>query len=291
MHFLPPGRFSKPLTRRSAIALDPDVEGPEDTPTLTRNAQPALMACGIAVLRVLETESGRKIDELADAVAGHSLGEYAALCAAGALDLDETSRLLRLRGESMQAAVPVGEGAMAAVLGVDLEQATALAEKAADGEVCDIANDNADGQIVLSGHASAIDRVVELASEFGAKRALKLPVSAPFHCSLMAPAADVMGEALAKSKLRAPIVPLIANVTAEPTSDRDAIRQQLVEQVTGRVRWRESVTAMAELGLSELVELGTGKVLTGLTKRINKSLTATAINGPSDVEAFLATLG
>lgn len=266
-------------------------EGPEDQLTLTRNAQPALMATSIAVLRVLEAESGKSVAELCDAVAGHSLGEYSALCAAGALDLDITARLLRLRGESMQKAVPVGQGAMAALIGVNLETAQKIADEAAQGDVCDIANDNADGQIVLSGAAAAIDRVVEIAPGYGAKRALRLPVSAPFHCKMMAPAADAMADALAETDLRGPVVPLIANVTAEPTSDRDVIRRQLVEQVTGRVRWRETVASMAGLGLTSIVEIGSGKVLTGLARRIDKSLDAGTINGPADVAAFLETLG
>ncbi len=266
-------------------------EGPEDELTLTRNAQPALMAVSIAVLRVLKSESGKSIAQLCDAVAGHSLGEYSALCAANALDLDVTARLLRLRGDSMQQAVPVGQGAMAALIGVDLETAQAIADQASQGEVCDVANDNADGQIVLSGASAAIDRVVEIAPGLGAKRALRLTVSAPFHCKMMAPAADVMADALSAVDLRAPNVPLFANVTAKPTSDRDVIRRQLVEQVTGRVRWRESVLEMSAQGLTSVTEIGSGKVLTGLARRIDKSLQAGAINGPADVDAFLATLG
>jgi [acyl-carrier-protein] S-malonyltransferase len=266
-------------------------EGPEDELTLTRNAQPALMAVSIAVLRVLKSESGKSIAQLCDAVAGHSLGEYSALCAANALDLDVTARLLRLRGDSMQQAVPVGEGAMAALIGVDLETAQAIADQASQGDVCDVANDNADGQIVLSGASAAIDRVVEIAPGLGAKRALRLTVSAPFHCKMMAPAADAMADALSTVDLRAPNVPLFANVTAKPTSDRDVIRRQLVEQVTGRVRWRESVLEMSAQGLTSVTEIGSGKVLTGLARRIDKSLQAVAINGPADVDAFLAALG
>lgn len=266
-------------------------EGPEDELTLTRNAQPALMAVSIAVLRVLKSESGKSIEQLCDAVAGHSLGEYSALCAANALDLDVTARLLRLRGDSMQQAVPVGEGAMAALIGVDLETAQAIADQASQGDVCDVANDNADGQIVLSGASGAIDRVVEIAPGLGAKRALRLTVSAPFHCKMMAPAADAMADALSTVDLRAPNVPLFANVTATPTSDRDVIRRQLVEQVTGRVRWRESVLEMSAQGLTSVIEIGSGKVLTGLARRIDKSLQAGAINGPADVDAFLAALG
>lgn len=265
-------------------------EGPEDELTLTRNAQPALMATSIAVLRAIQAESGKAIHALCDAVAGHSLGEYSALCAAGAIDLDVTARLLRLRGESMQRAVPVGEGAMAALIGVDLETAQTIAEAASDGDVCDVANDNADGQIVLSGAAAAIARVVEIAPGMGARRALPLSVSAPFHCKLMAPAADAMGDALATTDLRAPEVPLFANVTAAPTADRDVIRRQLVEQVTGRVRWRETVEGMAAAGLTSVAEVGSGKVLTGLVRRIDRSLQALAINGPADVAAFLEAL-
>lgn len=265
-------------------------EGPEDALTLTRNAQPALMAVSIAVLKVLQAESGKSIADLCDAVAGHSLGEYSALCAAEALDLDVTARLLRLRGDSMQQAVPVGEGAMAALIGVDLATAQSIADQASQGEICDVANDNADGQVVLSGASAAIDRVVEIAPGLGAKRALRLTVSAPFHCKLMAPAADAMADALSSIDLRAPNVPLFANVTAKPTSDRDVIRRQLVEQVTGRVRWRESVLEMSAQGLTSVTEIGSGKVLTGLARRIDKGLHAGAINGPADVDAFLAAL-
>lgn len=269
-------------------------EGPEDKLTLTANAQPALMAVSLAALRAVEAESGKTIAEICDYVAGHSLGEYSALAAAGTLDIAVAARLLRLRGESMQRAVPVGEGAMAALIGADLETAEKIAAAArpgADGDqVCDIANDNGGGQIVLSGHADAIERVLTLAGEHGVRRAVKLPVSAPFHCSLMAPAADVMADALAGTDLRAPLVPLIANVTAAPTGDRDDIRRQLVEQVTGRVRWRETVESFAGLGVTSVAELGAGKVLSGIVKRVDKSVDAHAINTPADVAGFVAAL-
>lgn len=266
-------------------------EGPEDKLTLTANAQPALMAVSLAAVRVLEAESGRSIGGLCDLVAGHSLGEYSALAAAGTFDVATAARLLRLRGDAMQKAVPVGVGAMAALIGVELDAARALAEAAAEGEVCDIANDNGGGQVVLSGHAAAIDRAVALAPARGIKRAVKLTVSAPFHCALMAPAADAMAAALATVDPRPPVVPLVANVTAAPTSDPDDIRRQLVEQVTGRVRWRESVEGFAGLGIRSVVEIGAGKVLSGLVRRIDKELAASAINGPADVDAFLASLG
>ncbi|MDW3207173.1 MAG: ACP S-malonyltransferase [Alphaproteobacteria bacterium] len=265
-------------------------EGPEGDLTLTENAQPALMAVSLAVVRVLESEGGRTLGDMADCVAGHSLGEYSALAASRALELADTARLLKLRGQAMQAAVPVGEGAMAALLGLDLEQAEAVAAEAAQGEICAAANDNAPGQVVISGAASAVERALEIAKEKGAKRAVLLPVSAPFHCELMAPAADKMGRALAETIIQPPAVPLIANVTAARTVDPDAIRRQLVEQVCGRVRWRESVLAMKELGIDTLVEVGSGKVLSGLAKRIDRDLSGVAINGPADVEAFLSSL-
>lgn len=269
-------------------------QGPEDQLTLTANAQPALMAVSLAAMRAIEAESGKTIDELCDYVAGHSLGEYSALAAAGTLDVATAARLLRLRGQSMQKAVPVGEGAMAALIGADLETAEKIAEAAragSDGDlVCDIANDNGGGQVVLSGHAAAIDRVLELAADHGVRRAVKLPVSAPFHCSLMAPAADAMAEALAATDLRAPLVPVIANVSAKPTDDRDVVRRQLVEQVTGRVRWRETVEGLGALGVTTVAEIGSGKVLSGLVKRIDKSVEAHAINTPADVAGFVAAL-
>lgn len=268
--------------------------GPEETLTLTANAQPALMAVSLAAIRAIEAESGKTIDSLCDYVAGHSLGEYSALAAAGTLDIATAARLLRLRGQSMQKAVPVGEGAMAALIGADLETAEAIANAARPGPegdgICDIANDNGGGQVVLSGHAAAIDRVLALAADHGVRRAVKLPVSAPFHCSLMAPAADAMAEALAATDLRAPLVQVIANVSATPTDDRDVIRRQLVEQVTGRVRWRETVEGLSGLGVSSVAEIGAGKVLSGLVKRIDKSIDAHAINTPADVAGFVAAL-
>lgn len=264
--------------------------GPEDELTLTENAQPALMAVSMAVMRVLESEGGFDIAASASCVAGHSLGEYSALAAAGAIGLADTARLLKTRGQAMQQAVPVGEGAMAALLGLDLEDATAVAAQAAEGDVCTPANDNAAGQVVISGHKAAVERALMIAKEKGAKRAVLLQVSAPFHCPLMQPAADVMAEALAGVTIAPPKVPLYANVTAAPTSDPETIRAQLVEQVTGMVRWRESVAAMAADGVTQLAELGSGKVLTGLVRRIDKSLSGTAVNGPADIETFLASL-
>ncbi|MBO6838236.1 MAG: ACP S-malonyltransferase [Alphaproteobacteria bacterium] len=265
-------------------------EGPDSDLTLTENAQPALMAVSLAVIRVLESEGGKPISDMADCVAGHSLGEYSALAASRALELADTARLLKLRGQAMQAAVPVGEGAMAALLGLDLEQAEAVAAEAAQGEICAAANDNAPGQVVISGAASAVERALVIAKKKGAKRAVLLPVSAPFHCELMAPAADKMGRALAETVIQPPAVPLIANVTAARTVDPDMIRRQLVEQVCGRVRWRESVLVMKDLGIDTLVEVGAGKVLSGLAKRIDRDLSGVAINGPADVETFLASL-
>lgn len=265
-------------------------EGPEETLRLTENAQPALMAVSMAVVRVLEAE-GKAIPDIAEYVAGHSLGEYSALCAAGALDIAETARLLRTRGRAMQRAVPVGEGAMAALLGLDLDAVAEVAQAASQGAVCEIANDNAPGQVVVSGTTAAVERAVELAKAKGAKRALLLPVSAPFHCSLMAPAAVAMEEALAGADIRAPSVPLVANVTASPLSDPNDIRRRLVEQVTGRVRWRESVLWMTgEGGVSELVELGAGKVLTGLARRIAGDAEARAVGAPGEVDELLAAL-
>lgn len=265
-------------------------EGPEDELTLTENAQPALMAVSMAALRVLEREAGFVLAEKAAFVAGHSLGEYSALTAAGALGLSDTARLLKRRGQAMQRAVPVGIGAMAAVLGLSLEDAQAVAEEAAGDEVCTAANDNAPGQVVLSGSRQAIERAIELAKEKGAKRSMLLPVSAPFHCALMAPAAAAMAEALADVEIKAPCIPIVANVTASAVSDPDVIRTLLVEQVTGRVRWRETIEFLAGEGVGELVELGAGKVLTGLAKRINRDLTAVSIQNPDDIEAFISTV-
>jgi len=265
-------------------------EGPDDELRLTENAQPALMAVSMAVMRILAAEGGFSLDGKVDYVAGHSLGEYSALAAAGAFSLGDTARLLKTRGRAMQEAVPVGEGAMAALLGLDLDVAREVAEAAAQGDVCQAANDNAPGQVVVSGHTAAIERALEIAKEKGAKRAVLLPVSAPFHCSLMAPAADVMAEALGNTEINAPAVPLVANVTAESVVDPDTIRRQLVEQVTGAVRWRESVLYMKDKGVDTLVEAGAGKVLSGLARRIDRDLTGQALNGPEDIEAFLKSL-
>jgi [acyl-carrier-protein] S-malonyltransferase len=265
-------------------------EGPDDELRLTENAQPALMAVSMAVMRTLAAEGGFSLDGNADYVAGHSLGEYSALAAAGAFGLGDAARLLKTRGRAMQEAVPVGEGAMAALLGLDLDVAREVAEAAAQGEVCQAANDNAPGQVVVSGHAAAVERALEIAKEKGARRAVLLPVSAPFHCSLMAPAADVMAEALEKTEINAPAVPLVANVTAESVADPDTIRRQLVEQVTGAVRWRESVLYMKDKGVDRLVEAGAGKVLSGLARRIDRELTGVALNGPGDIEEFLKSV-
>jgi len=265
-------------------------EGPESDLTLTENAQPALMAVSLAVVRVIEREGNMALADKAAFVAGHSLGEYSALAAAGALAVDDTARLLKRRGRAMQEAVPVGKGAMAALLGLDLGAARAVAEEAAQGGVCAPANDNADGQVVLSGDAAAVERAVEIAPGKGARRAIMLSVSAPFHCGLMAPAADVMAEALAEVTLRAPRPPLIANVTAEATDEPDNIRILLVEQVTSMVRWRESVLAMRDRGVDTLIELGAGKVLTGLTKRIDRELTGIAAGTPAEIEDLIKTL-
>ena len=265
-------------------------EGPEDELTLTENAQPALMAVSLATVRVLEQEAGIDLAEKAICVAGHSLGEYSALAAIGTLELIDAARLLKRRGQAMQAAVPVGEGAMAALLGLELEAVKEVAAEAAEGQVCAPANDNAPGQIVISGHAEAVERAIALAAERGAKRSIKLPVSAPFHCVLMAPAADVMAEALAEVVLQPPQLPLVANVTAAQVSEPESIRRLLVEQVTAPVRWRESVLAMREAGVSELVELGAGKVLSGLVRRIDRELTASAAGTPDDIEALLKAL-
>jgi [acyl-carrier-protein] S-malonyltransferase len=265
-------------------------EGPEEALRLTENAQPALMASSIAVVRVLEAR-GVRLVEAAAFVAGHSLGEYSALCAAGALTLADTARLLRLRGQAMQQAVPVGQGAMAAILGLDLPTVEAITAEAGQGEVVGVANDNAPGQVVVSGHAAAVGRAIELARQKGAKRALPLPVSAPFHCALMRPAADAMEEALDKVEMKQPVAPLVANVVAAPISDPAEIKRRLVEQVTGMVRWTESVGWLASDGrVTELVELGTGKVLTGLAKRIAPSVSAMAVGAPAEVSAILGEL-
>lgn len=264
-------------------------EGPSDDLTLTENAQPALMAVSMAVIRVLESQ-GFDLKAAGQFVAGHSLGEYSALCAAGALSIGDTARLLKVRGRAMQKAVPVGEGAMAALLGLDLEQAQEIAAAAAQGEVCQAANDNAPGQVVVSGAKAAVERAIALAAEKGAKRSVLLPVSAPFHCALMQPAADAMAEALASVTINAPVIPLVANVTASAVTAPEEIRRLLVEQVTGAVRWRESVLYMKAQGVTTLVECGAGKVLSGLAKRIDKEVAGVAINTPADLDAFLATL-
>lgn len=260
-------------------------EGPEDQLTLTENAQPAIMANAIATLRVLEREFGVKLAETAGCVAGHSLGEYTALCAANAFTLSDTARLLKLRGQAMQEAVPVGEGAMAALLGADIEKASALSDAAAEGQVCDVANDNDPTQVVISGHTEAIERAIALAKEHGIKRGIKLPVSAPFHCSLMQPAADRMEEALAKTPPAGFAVPLYANVTAVKVTDPSEEQRLLVEQVTGRVRWRESVLAMQSDGVAHFVELG-GKVLGPMVGRIAKDVAVTSLVTMEDLEGF-----
>jgi [acyl-carrier-protein] S-malonyltransferase len=262
-------------------------EGPEDTLTLTENAQPALMAVSMAVLRVLERDGHVDLAVSARFVAGHSLGEYSALAAAGAFLLTDAAQLLRVRGRAMQEATPVGVGAMAAILGLDYDAVAELATAAAEGEVCTAANDNAPGQVVVSGHKAAVERAIQLASDKGARRAVMLPVSAPFHCALMAPAADVMAEALSAASIQVPSVPLVANVKAEAVTDPEEIRALLVAQVTGTVRWREGVQWMKGQGVERLVEIGAGKVLSGLAKRIDPDLSGLALNTPDDIEAFL----
>ena len=267
-------------------------EGPEGDLTLTENAQPALMAVSIAVLRVLETEGKFRLADKVNFVAGHSLGEYSALAAAGAFTLADTARLLKLRGQAMQKAVPVGEGAMAALLNFDLERALKVAAQAAEETklVCAVANDNDPSQVVISGAKAAVERGGALALEAGAKRSVMLPVSAPFHCPLMKPAADAMADALGKTDIKMPVVPVIANVTAAPVSDPATIRQLLVDQVTGTVRWRESVQKMKALNVSHVFELGAGKVLSGLVKRIDKEIEAQSVGQPADIDAALKVL-
>ena len=265
-------------------------DGPAETLTLTENAQPALMAVSLATMRVLEAEAGVNLERDAAFVAGHSLGEYSALCAAGAFSLADTARLLRLRGEAMQKAVAPGDGAMAALLGLDAEGAAAAATQAAadTGLVCQVANDNAPGQVVVSGAKAAVERAVAIAKEKGARRAMLLPVSAPFHCALMQPAADAMAAALAAHPPVAPIVPLVANMEAAPISDPALIRESLVRQVTGTVRWRESIAHMASLGVTRFVEVGSGKVLAGLVKRIAEGASVISIGAPADISGFTA---
>ncbi|KAB2855289.1 ACP S-malonyltransferase [Sphingopyxis terrae] len=265
-------------------------EGPDDQLTLTENAQPAIMANAIATLRVLERDGGVTLSGKAAYVAGHSLGEYSALCAAGAFDLATTARLLKTRGQAMQAAVPVGVGAMAALLGADIDTAQKLADAAAEGEVCTVANDNDPSQVVISGHKGAVERAVAMVKDYGIKRGVLLPVSAPFHCPLMQPAADAMAEALGANPPAAPLVPVIANVTASPVSDADTISNLLVEQVTGRVRWRESVGAMEEIGVTQFVEFG-GKVLGPMVKRsASGDVETVSVISMDDIEALLKTL-
>lgn len=263
-------------------------EGPSDELTMTANAQPALMAASLAVVRVLEAEAGLSLGRDAAFVAGHSLGEYSALAAAGSVSIADAARLLRIRGDAMQKAVPAGAGAMAALLGAELELAQEIARDAAQGEVCEAANDNGGGQVVLSGAKAAIDRAIVLAGERGVRRAMLLPVSAPFHCALMQPAAEAMRAALAQVTLQAPVVPVMANVGAAPLSDPDAIRASLVAQVTGTVRWRECVLAMAAAGVTDYVELGSGKVLAGLVKRIAAGVTTLSVGTADDVATYKA---
>jgi len=265
-------------------------EGPDDQLTLTENAQPAIMAHAIAVLRVLEKEGGLNLSGVADCVAGHSLGEYTALCAAGAFSLADTARLLKLRGQAMQAAVPVGVGAMCALLGADLEKAQALADAAAEGQVCQVANDNDPTQVVLSGHREAIERAVALVKDHGIKRGVLLPVSAPFHCDLMKPAADAMAEALGRTPPQAFRVPIYANVTADAVSDPAEEQRLLVEQVCGRVRWRESVLAMRKAGVEQFIELG-GKVLGPMIGRIDGDAQVTSVVTMADIEALAKEIG
>lgn len=261
-------------------------EGPAETLTLTENAQPALMAVSLAVMRVLETEAGVDLARDAQFVAGHSLGEYSALAAAGALSVGDTARLLRIRGRAMQKAVPVGTGAMAALLGLDFEQAVTVAGEAARDQICQAANDNGGGQVVVSGDKAAVERAVEIAKGRGARRAMMLPVSAPFHCALMQPAADVMAAALAAVRVKSPAVPVVANVLAKPVRDPADIVAALVAQVTGTVRWRESIVFMANAGVTRFYEVGAGKVLSGLVKRIAEGASGVSIGTPDDVAAF-----
>jgi len=265
-------------------------EGPESELTLTENAQPALLAASLAVMRVLEAEAGFDIAQGAAYVAGHSLGEYSALAAARALSVTDAARLVKRRGQAMQKAVPVGEGAMAALLGTEIETACEIADAAAQGQICAVANDNGAGQIVVSGHAAAVERAVAIAAGRGARRSIMLPVSAPFHSPLMAPAADIIAEALADTAVDAPAVPLVANVTAKPTEDPEEIKQLLVEQVTHMVRWRETVLLFAENEVEEVVELGAGRVLSGLVRRIDKTLSTVSVGAPADIEALVKRL-
>ena len=269
-------------------------EGPEDQLRLTANAQPALMAISVAIVRVLEKEGNVKLLDMASYVAGHSLGEYSALTAAGALSLADAASLLKLRGTAMQIAVPVGQGAMAALMGPNIEETEEIAatavEEGSEEEVCDVANDNAPGQVVVSGSKAAVERAVEIGAKRGAKRSVMLPVSAPFHCALMQPAADVMEEALATTMILPPCVPIITNVSADEVRNPETIRTNLVMQVTARVRWRESILSLKEKGVDTFVEVGAGKVLSGLVRRIDREILPISVQGPEDIEKFLASL-
>lgn len=261
-------------------------DGPEQDLMMTENTQPALMAVSVAIMRVLDKEYGVRLPDIATYVAGHSLGEYSALCASGALKLSDTARLLRVRGRAMQKAVPFGMGAMAAILGLDAEQARSLSQEASEGEICEAANDNAPGQVVVSGHVGAVKRAIEIAKKLGVKRSVLLPVSAPFHCALMRPAAEAMREALASVELMTPVIPVVANVTAQATDDPEEIRKLLVEQVCGSVRWRESVQFMKGHGINTLVEVGSGRVLSGLAKRIDREMDGMPVGTVAEIEAF-----
>jgi [acyl-carrier-protein] S-malonyltransferase len=265
-------------------------EGPESDLNLTENTQPALMAVSMAVMAVLNRQGGIRLDQCAAFAAGHSLGEYSALTAAGSFDIATAARLLKLRGQAMQKAVPVGMGAMAAILGLDFEDVKAIAAAASNAEICEAANDNSPGQVVVSGHKGAVEAAMALATERGAKRALLLPVSAPFHCALMQPAADAMAEALARADIKAPIVPVVANVTAEAVTDPARIRDLLVRQVTGVVRWRESVIWMKKQGVDEMIEIGAGKVLAGLVKRIEGDVAMSSVGTPEQIDALIEKL-
>ena len=265
-------------------------KGPDEELILTENTQPALLACSIAVLRVLESEGDFKLKDHGKFVAGHSLGEYSALCAAGTFSLSDAVKLVKIRGKAMQVAVPVGHGAMAALLGLEAADAETVIEEAAQGDICNFANDNASGQVVVSGSTAAVERAIVIAKKRGAKRALLLPVSAPFHCDLMQPAADIMLDALAVSKMNDPIIPLISNVTSAEVTSANEARKLLVEQVCGRVRWRESVLYMKSMGVTDLIEIGHGKVLTSLAKRIDSDLSGTAVGSAETIDKFLKSL-
>jgi [acyl-carrier-protein] S-malonyltransferase len=265
-------------------------DGPEERLRLTEHAQPALMATSLAAVRALEATSGRRLAELCGVVAGHSLGEYSALAAAGSLAVGDAARLLRVRGQAMQEAVPVGAGAMAAILGLELQAVEQVARDASEVGVCDLANDNAPGQAVVSGSRAAVERALELAKAHGARRSVLLPVSAPFHCRLLAPAAEAVRAALADIRIGAPAVPVVTNVTASPESAPEVLRARLVEQVTARVRWRESLLAIAKLGIEAIVELGAGRVLSGLAKRTVPGVATVALGTPDEIDAFVATL-